>query len=210
MNDPSDDRHYYSHDTILSSSLQVDIAEEVLHQQTPNGFPLHDLHLKKHSVIMLLRNMDPEHGHCNGSRYVVIVLKEHTIGAMLISGPFKGEKIMIPRIEIDTGPDNELEFSRFQFPVRLAFAMTAHKSQGQTFDRIGIYLPSEFFSHGQLYTCLSQVGATEKIVILSTTIHVAPSRVQIPRDRFLIKNVVYNEILSDHDRQLQDRHLAPR
>ena len=47
-------------------------------------------------------------------------------------------------------------FIRRQFPVRLAFAVTINKGQGQENDRVGIYLPTPVFAHGQLYTAFSR------------------------------------------------------
>jgi len=46
--------------------------------------------------------------------------------------------------------------NRIQFPVTLAYCMTIHKSQGQTFNKVGIYLDSPCFTHGQLYVALSR------------------------------------------------------
>ena len=58
-------------------------------------------------------------------------------------------------------------FTRLQFLVCLAFAMTANKSQCQSFDKIGLYLPTPFFTHGQLYVALSRVqGGSSSIVVL--------------------------------------------
>ncbi|EFX67519.1 hypothetical protein DAPPUDRAFT_63871, partial [Daphnia pulex] len=50
---------------------------------------------------------------------------------------------------------------RLQFPVLLAFAITITKSQGQTFDRVGIFLPEPVFSHGQLYVAFSRATSKE-------------------------------------------------
>ena len=44
--------------------------------------------------------------------------------------------------------------SRKQFPVRLSFAITINKSQGQTISNVGVILPRHIFSHGQLYVAL--------------------------------------------------------
>ena len=189
------ERLYYSYDHLDGDSLEVDVPEEYLHSQTPNGFPLHCLRLKLYSCIMLLRNMEPANGHCNGSRYIVTQLNEHTIKAKLLSGPFKGNEILIPRIEVTTSQNSNLEFSRFQFPVRLAYAMTAHKSQGQTFEEIGIYLQTQFFSHGQLYVALSRVGKSDKVKILSEAKLKSAGNWNI--EGRLLKNIVYQEVLAD-------------
>ena len=42
--------------------------------------------------------------------------------------------------------------------VRVGFALTINKAQGQTLKRVGIYLETECFGHGQLYVAASRVG----------------------------------------------------
>uniref|UniRef100_A0A8I6XYF2 ATP-dependent DNA helicase n=1 Tax=Hordeum vulgare subsp. vulgare TaxID=112509 RepID=A0A8I6XYF2_HORVV len=58
-------------------------------------------------------------------------------------------------------------FKRKQFPVRLSFAMTINKSQGQTIPNVGVYLPEPVFSHGQLCVALSRATATTNIKVLA-------------------------------------------
>ena len=59
------------------------------------------------------------------------------------------------------------QFKRKQFPIRLRFAMTVNKSQGQTIPNVGVYLPDPVFSHGQLYVAMSRATARKNIRILA-------------------------------------------
>jgi hypothetical protein len=66
----------------------------------------------------------------------------------------------------------------------MAFVMTINKSQGQTLNNVGVYLPSLVFYHGQLYVAISWVTSSANIKIFSG---------QGPNE--YMRNVVYREFL---------------
>ncbi|GFU71533.1 ATP-dependent DNA helicase [Trichonephila clavipes] len=63
--------------------------------------------------------------------------------------------------------DVPIQFKRIQFPIRLAFAMTINKSQGQTMSVCGLDLRTPCFSHGQLYVACSRVGKPSSLFVLA-------------------------------------------
>ncbi|ELA47542.1 hypothetical protein VCUG_00973, partial [Vavraia culicis subsp. floridensis] len=83
-------------------------------------------------------------------------------------------------------------FKRRQFPVLLSFAMTIHKSQGQSFDKVGVYLHSPVFVHGQLYVALSRMRYENGL-----RVYVADNGDQRKHEngKVYTRNVVYNELL---------------
>ena len=141
---------------------------------------------------MLLRNFDSAQGHCNGTRYVVKSASANVVEAVVACGSHKGKTLFIPRIVMSPS-DNVFPFTmkRKQFPIRPAFAFTANKSQGQTLKRVGIFLPTQMFSHGQLYVAMSRVGKAEEVKILLTDSNNSFDQY----GQKFVDNVVYSEII---------------
>ena len=112
--------------------------------------PLHKISLKLGAMIMLLRNLNPAEGHCNGTRYIVTNMAKHVIEAVIPDGIHKGKVLFIPRI-YNTPPKNFTpNMTRIQFPIKLAFSITSNKSQGQSLESNGIYLNAGKFVINQL------------------------------------------------------------
>ena len=140
---------------------------------------------------MLLRNLNPKMGLCNGTRLIFLkVHKNYLLECSIVGGEFNTRKVLIPRIT--TKPkDREFpfEWSRRQFPVRAAFAMTINKSQGQTLTNVGVCLTDTCFSHGQLYVALSRVGCSSRIKMAIRPITDNPDNATC--------NVVYKEVFKN-------------
>ncbi|XP_070013430.1 uncharacterized protein [Nicotiana sylvestris] len=165
--------------------------EGFLHSLNPAGLPPYKLILKENCPVMLLRNLNPCEGLCNGTRLICCDFKSRVISAKILSGDFKDTHVFIPRISLLSSDDEKLPipFKRTQFPVRLCFAMTINKAQGQTLNYVGIYLREPVFSHGQLYVALSRAKSSSCIKIL-----IRPPTVDNDDDHSTY-NIVYDEII---------------
>ncbi|KAL0385786.1 UNVERIFIED_CONTAM: ATP-dependent DNA helicase PIF1 [Sesamum radiatum] len=164
-------------------------SPELLNSIKVSGIPNHCLELKKGAPIMLMRNLNQSLGLCNGTRLIVSKMGEKVLEARVITGSHMGEEVLIPRIVLTTTQSQTfVPMKRRQFPIKLAFAMTINKSQGQTLDRVGLYLPEPVFTHGQLYVALSRVTNPLGLRILIC------NKPGIPRN--CKKNILYPEVLA--------------
>ncbi|KAG2698816.1 hypothetical protein I3760_07G166000 [Carya illinoinensis] len=132
---PGEFKRYYSFDEAIDISEQS-IMEDFLNTLITNGLPPHELLLKINCPIMLLRNINSSEGLCNGTRLICQAFDRNVIDAKIAVGYHCGKMVFIPRIPFLPNVDENSGFlvKRTQFPIRLSFAMTINKSQGQTLD----------------------------------------------------------------------------
>uniref|UniRef100_A0A8R1IC08 ATP-dependent DNA helicase n=1 Tax=Caenorhabditis japonica TaxID=281687 RepID=A0A8R1IC08_CAEJA len=65
----------------------------------------------------------------------------------VFGGSNKGKDTFVPRITCYEDKNLPFHLKRTQFPVKLAFAISINKAQGQSFGRVGLYLPEDVFAH---------------------------------------------------------------
>ena len=186
---PGEEFDYSSIDRAEQNNDECDhtVDLDYLNSLCPSGLPPHNLYLKVGAVVSLKRNLNVKRGLVNGTRMRVEMLSKNIIACRLLTGNRIDEIEFIPRITLVEDKKYPFVFYRHQFPIQLAFAMTIHKSQGCTFEKIGLDLRSDCFAHGQLYVALSRVRSFEGLTI----------RLQDDRIDNRVKNVVYKEVFEN-------------
>eukprot|EP00586_Coscinodiscus_wailesii_P019392 CAMPEP_0172500930 /NCGR_PEP_ID=MMETSP1066-20121228/144210_1 /TAXON_ID=671091 /ORGANISM="Coscinodiscus wailesii, Strain CCMP2513" /LENGTH=651 /DNA_ID=CAMNT_0013275431 /DNA_START=541 /DNA_END=2496 /DNA_ORIENTATION=+ len=144
------------------------------------------LSLKVGSQVILLKNLDQDKGLVNGSRGVVVdfqkstkpadlprefkqlelpVVKFYTLDAVGSNGDDKDEvvKIIEPAEWVNKVGD-EIMSSRYQIPLRLAWALSVHKSQGMTIPNLIVSLAG-VFEYGQAYVALSRATKLSQLTL---------------------------------------------
>ena len=190
------ERIYYSADTIVfepgadPNKNEDPFPVEFLHTLRASGLPLGKLHPKPGCPLILLQNVSPSQGLCNGTQLILWWMSDRVLECTILSGDHDGDHVFIPCISL-TPSGNITDFlftmSCQQFPVNLAFAISINKSQGQSVKHVGVHLSTAVFSHGQLYVALSQVTSAENIKLLLAEDSVVAETT----------NIVYPEVLVD-------------
>ncbi|KAB0792783.1 hypothetical protein PPYR_00660 [Photinus pyralis] len=185
--DVSNEKIYTSMDSVEgcdNGDINEGILPEYLNTLNPPNFSPHELKLRKNCIVMLIRNLNVNEGLCNGTRLSVLELGDNVIKCKIFTGDKSGDIVFIHRITLYCENVYPFTFKRRQFPIKIAFAMTINKSQGQTFDQIGIDLRKDVFTHGQLYVALSRVRSWESLKIYLGS----------QRKSNVVKNYVFKEL----------------
>jgi len=142
----------------------------------PNLYPTEALlRLKLEAQVMFIKN-DPDKKWVNGTIGKIVELKGDTIKVMIEDESGSANTVEVEKMDWEilkykTQPTNpsaietETVGTFTQFPLKLAWAITIHKSQGKTFDKVVIDLGRGAFEHGQTYVALSRCRTLEGIVL---------------------------------------------
>ena len=171
--------HNYQSDQINESKLAAIKEQSVVFRAEVHGnFPENtyptkeELTLKIGAQVMFVKNdPNPEKAFFNGKIGRVVGFDEKE-GTVTVES--EGERITVPKLkwqnmEYAINTENqeieEKEIGSFtQIPLRLAWAVTIHKSQGLTFDKV-IVDAGQAFAHGQVYVALSRCTSLEGLVL---------------------------------------------
>lgn len=118
------------------------------------------IYIKVGCRVMLLINMDFERGLINGSVGEVIEIGDGVIVVRFDNG----EIAPISREKFEYFKHNKVQARRRQFPLRLAYGITIHKSQGMTLDKLYVDC-KKIFERGQAYVALSRLKTLDGLYL---------------------------------------------
>lgn len=154
--------------TTKATTYKAEVYKDFNEKNYPND---EHLSLKVGAQVMFIKNdSSPEKRYYNGKIGTVILLEEDTVTVKCSENDIiettveTWENISYSLDSESKEISEKLEGSYTQIPLRLAWAITIHKSQGLTFDKAIIDAESSF-AHGQTYVALSRCKTLEGIVL---------------------------------------------
>ena len=164
-----------------------------------------ELKLKVGAQVMMLINDNPDSDGkrrwANGTLGVVSELTQNSIKVMIDMVEYVISKHTWEKKAYDYDPSTKQLTSRTiasftQFPVKLAYAFTIHKAQGQTYQSVAIDMHNGAFETGQTYVALSRCVSLNNLY-LKTPIHRDDIMVDQEVVNFMHKNGSYEETSVD-------------
>ncbi|XP_048514967.1 uncharacterized protein LOC105692937 [Athalia rosae] len=124
-------------------------------------------YLKKQRIVQYyqLEMLIVNEGFCNSTRLIAIELRNHFPECEILTSDNAREIVFLNRITLYCDDIHLFTFKRRQFLIKLAFAMTINKYQGQPLEKIGIDLRKDVSNHGQLYVVRSRVRSKNSLKI---------------------------------------------
>jgi len=118
------------------------------------------LELKEGCRVMLLKNLNIKQGLVNGTCGTIQMLTSASIDVLFDNGI----RLNLTPAEFEYTQDGRTKIIRKQYPLRLAYGITIHKSQGMTFDKLVVNF-NKIFDYGQAYVALSRTKSLEGLII---------------------------------------------
>src|SRR5277367_5999852 len=131
---PGEEREFHSADSVKNNGENGNddllYPVEYLNSINCSGLPLAKLKLKVGCPVMVLRNLNPGEGVCNGTRGIVTRMSDRVLEARLLTGEHAGKTTFIPRLSImPSSTQVPFEFCRRHFPVNVIFAISVQHPQ---------------------------------------------------------------------------------
>jgi ATP-dependent DNA helicase PIF1 len=136
-------------------AVRVRIAKEI-----QRNLPISEK-IRAGSQVMLTHNLRVDAGLCNGARGVVKSFKN---GFPIVDFPGAGTTVLLRRHTWVFKKSDSLTVKAKAVPLRLAWSMTVHKSQGQSIDRLHIEL-TKCWESGMAYTAFSRATSTKGLTV---------------------------------------------
>ena len=137
----------------------------------------------------------------NGTRLVVKQLRTNSIVADILTDSHRGDAVALCRRDLRSDANNPkygFILRRRQFPLLPAFAMNINKAQGQSPQRVSVYLPTPVFTHGQFYVACSRSRNPDFVkMCVQDTSEGSQAKLIPDEDRVFTKNIVDPYFLRD-------------
>ena len=169
----------------LNTRSQI-FEADVRGQFEEKAFPTEaDLELKEGARVMLIKN-DPEGRWVNGTLATVVGFSGSRVIVEIDDHVYEIEPTAWEKYRYELDPETkkvkrEVVGTFKQMPLRLAYAVTIHKAQGLTLDKVFIDFDSGMFAHGQAYVAFSRARSLDG---LSISRELRPRDLVLDRDAF--------------------------